>query len=122
MEEIQQQIRSRLERGEHRANLLLLGLGRFLSHDSKVKFLTEDRSKPSGNIGAFSNLGVWDSEKNMANEDSWLFCPPVVKGQLLGAGCVTFQNRLGLAIQPHPSMPSSRDIATDWMKRWVDGI
>jgi len=121
-EAIQQQILRRLERGEHRANHLLLELGRLLSHGAKKKFLTNDRSKPAGNIGAFSNLGVWDSEVLIETDDSWLFCPPVVRGQLLGAGCVTFQNRLSLAIQGHPGLFLSPDIASGWMKRWVEQL
>jgi hypothetical protein len=120
--EIQEDILRRFGRGEHRANYFYLGLGRFLNHGTKVKILTKDRSKPAGNIGAFSNLGVWDPEKKFATGDSWLFCPPVVAGQLLGAGCVTFRNRLGLAIQGHPGLPSSPGIASRWIQRWVDGI
>ena len=121
-EEIQKQIQRRLKNGEHRANYLLLGLGKFLSHESKVKFLIKDRSKPAGNIGAFSNLGVWDSKKKIKTEYSWLFCPPVVKGQLLAAGCVTFQNRLGLAIQAHPQLRVSSDTVHAWMTRWTGKI
>jgi desulfoferrodoxin (superoxide reductase-like protein) len=119
---IQKQILNRLRRGEHRANHLLLGLGKFLSHRAKVKFLRKDRSKRTGNIGAFSNLGVWDAEKKLKDDASWLFCPPVVKGQLLAAGCVTFQNRLGLTIQNHPKLPLSGNTVKTWMSRWVEGI
>ena len=122
VQEIQQQIRHSLARGEHRANHLLLGLGRFLSHDRKVGFLTKDRAKPAGSIGAFSNLGAWDAEKRIGTGHSWLFCPPVATGQLLGAGCVTFQNRLGLTIQGHASLSSTPEIATRWMERWLAGI
>lgn len=120
--EIQEDILNRFGRGEHRANYFYLRLGRFLGHKTKVGILTKDRSKPAGNIGAFSNLGVWDAGKKIATDDMWLFCPPVVAGQLLGAGCVTFQNRLGLAIQRHPGLTSSPEIASRWMQRWVDGI
>ena len=110
-EAIQGQIHLRLKRGEHRANHLLLMAGGILSHAGKVRFLTKDRAKPAGNIGSFSNLGVWDV--NHASGDGWLFCPPVVTGQLLGAGCVTFQGRLGLAIQ-------SRSMGL--MARWLELI
>jgi hypothetical protein len=122
-ENIQRQILRRLERGEHRANYLILKLGRFLSHKAKIKYLIKDRSKElNGNIGSFSNLGVWDPEKKIQTDDSWLFCPPVVSGQLLGAGCVTFQNRLGLVIQGNPRLCFPPDIAPGWMNRWVKGI
>lgn len=110
------------EQGEHRANFLMVQLGKFLSHSAKVKYLQNGRSKPEGNIGAFSNLGVWDPEKTIQTTDSWLFCPPVVAGQLLGAGCVTFHNRLGIVIQGNPRLGLSSEIASDWMNRWVKGI
>ena len=117
---IHQQLHRRLEEGEHQANQLLLGLGKFLSHAAKVGYLTKDRTKPAGNIGSFSNLGVWDTEKRIVTNDSWLFCPPVVRGQLLGAGCVTFQNRLGLSLQGHTHMPPL--VAGNLMKRWLCGL
>ena len=122
-ESVHKQILHRLKRGEHRANYLILKLGRLLTHKAKIKYLNKDRSKEvNGNIGAFSNLGVWDPEKKIQTDDSWLFCPPVVSGQLLGAGCVTFQNRLGLVIQGNPRLRFPPDIASDWMTRWVTSI
>lgn len=120
--EIQNQIHSRLKRGEHRAFYLLLALGRFLSHRAKVNLITRDRTKPAGNIGAFSNLGVWDPDKTIETSDFWLFCPPVVKGQLLGAGCVTFQGRLGLTIQSHSSLQNSPEIPKIWLNRILSSI
>ena len=121
-ENIQHKIRLRLARGEHRANYLVFCLGKFLTHQMKVKWVTKTRNKPKGNIGAFSNLGVWDSGKNIETTDSWFFCPPVCKGQLLGAGCVTFQNRLSLTIQAHPNLSDQPQIAKTWMERWVSAI
>ena len=120
--DIQRQIRHRLLRGEHRAVYFLLGLGRFLSHKTKVKLIIKGRNNPTGNIGAFSNLGVWDSEKAIDTNNAWFFCPPVVTGQLLGAGCVTFQNRLSLTIQAHPDLQNQPEIATTWMKRILASI
>ena len=111
---IHHQILQRLERGEHRANFLLLTLGGILSHQAKVNFLTKDRAKPAGNIGSFSNLGVWNIDETIADEDGWIFCPPVVTGQRLGAGCVTFNGRLSIATQGNSP--------TERMRRWVENI
>jgi NRPS condensation-like uncharacterized protein len=111
---INHQILQRLERGEHRANFLLLTLGGILSHQAKVNFLTKDRAKPAGNIGSFSNLGVWNIDETIADEDGWIFCPPVVTGQRLGAGCVTFNGRLSIATQGNSP--------TERMRRWVENI
>lgn len=114
---IHEKILYQLRRGEHRANHLLLNIGRILSHQTKVKLLNKDRTRPSGNIGAFSNLGVWNL-KDKTNEDGWVFCPPLVLGQLLAAGCVTFQGRLGLATQGK----SEKDTIEQRMRRWIDNI
>jgi NRPS condensation-like uncharacterized protein len=111
---IHQQILQRLERGEHRANFLLLTIGGILSHQAKVNFLTKDRKNPDGNIGSFSNLGAWNLDDQKHSEDGWIFCPPIVTGQRLGAGCVTFNGRLGIATQGDPT--------TSRMNHWVELI
>jgi hypothetical protein len=119
---IQQQLRRRLARGEHRANEILLDVGRWMSHETKVRWMARNRSKAAGSIGAFSNLGEWDAEKKIDTGDSWLFCPPVVTGQLLGAGCVTFQNQLGLTIQGCPGLADASETTSTWMRRWVSRV
>ena len=121
-EDIQQQIYNCLKRGEHRANYLMLCVGKLMSHQTKMRWIAKMRRKPKGNIGAFSNLGVWDSEKTIETKDSWFFCPPVCTGQLLGAGCVTFQNQFSLTIQAHSALSDHPEIANNWMNRWVSGI
>lgn len=120
--EIQRKIRHQFTLGEHRTKHLILKLGGFLNKRARVRFINKLRSNTKGNIGAFSNLGVWDSEKKIKNEDSWFFCPPVGKGQLLGAGCVTFQNRLSLTIQAHSDLSDKPELAKAWMQRWVDAV
>lgn len=121
-QELQQQMRERLRRGEHRAGAILMSLGRFMSASCCRRLLARDRAKDSGSIGAFSNLGNWDAQKALPTTDAWLFCPPVGGGQRLGAGCVTFQGRLGLVIQTHRQPSASGSIAQHWMNRWVEGI
>lgn len=122
VEAIHSQILRRLKRGEHRANQILMFLGGFLNHAQKVGFLMKDRIQEAGSIGSFSNLGVWDVGGNSKTGDAWLFCPPVVTGQLLGAGCVTFHGRLGITVQGSPTLSSTPEVATQWMGRWLDGI
>lgn len=119
---IQQQITQRLKRGEHRLNHLTLALTKFIPLKLKSFLLTKARSSSKGNIGAFSNLGVWDSQKTIDTTDSWLFCPPVCNGQLLAAGCVTFQKKLGLAIQTHPDIADSMNHSKKWLEKWQNLI
>jgi hypothetical protein len=120
--EIHQQILKRLADGEHRANFLLMELGKLLSHARRMRYLAQSRSKPAGNIGAFSNLGSWDPQKRIDSDDAWLFCPPLATGQRLAAGCVTFQNKLGLMIQTHRDPSGLQGLTKRWMERWVSQI
>ena len=120
---IHHQIHQRLKHGEHRANyLLMIGLGKVLSLESMIQLIHRDRQKPAGNIGAFSNLGNWQSGTSVDRRHFWLFCPPVAQGQLLGAGCVTYQGRLSLTLQTQASLPAKPALAKQWMQRWSNAV
>lgn len=119
---IQRGIRERLEQGEHRAKHLLLCMGKHLGRRTKKWLLCKSWDEPMGSIGAFSNLGVWDAGKVLATDDAWLFCPPLSKVQMLGAGCVTFQNRLSLMVQGNPELTEEDGVAEAWMDRWVASL
>lgn len=119
---IHRQLRDRLERGEHRATCLLMGLGKFFSQKCRQRLLARDRAKSTGTVGAFSNLGNWSPPGSQRSSDGWLFCPPLGGGQRLAAGCVTFQGRLGLVIQAHPDPVSGEKFAQGWLARWLDLI
>lgn len=121
-QDIQQQVAGRLARAEHRANYLLLKLGHLISHKVKLTYFQKNSTKVYGSIGSFSNLGVWDTGCELESRDSWLFCPPVMTGQLLGAGCVTFRNRLALTLQIHSGIENSEQKAKRCMQRWVEAI
>jgi hypothetical protein len=80
---------------------------------------------PEWYLGGFSNLGDWDAEKKITAPDclgGWVFTPPVLRCQLLGAGCVTFQNRLSITIQVHPELTTSSAVPEAWVKNWVKEI
>lgn len=119
---LHQQMTTRLERGEHLANFTLMNLGRFFSHRLKQRLLVRSRSKIEGNIGAFSNLGSWSPELSSDTDEAWLFCPPMVTGQRLAAGCVTFHHRLSLMLQTRTSATISDDLAQRWVTRWQEHI
>jgi len=120
-QEIHRRVRRQLGRGEHRANHLLLLLGGILGHRAKVRVIRQSRTRPAGNIGSFSNLGVWNPQGSQFADDGWVFCPPVVSGQLLAAGCVTFNGRLGIATHGIPAMVSPAERMAEWVRRIRQG-
>jgi hypothetical protein len=119
--DVHQSIYSRLAAGEHWANWYAYSAGRFSSPKIKKYLLKSDKAMAQWNLGGFSNLGDWDPEKKITNTDcvgDWLFSPPTLRCQLIGAGCVTFQNRLSLTIQAHPDFTTNPAVAKSWMQHW----
>jgi hypothetical protein len=87
--------------------------------------LDKELAMSQWSLGGFSNLGDWDPEKNIVQPGcggGWLFCPPVLRCQLVGAGCVTFQNRLSLTIQTHPELTTEPEVPKGWVQNWIKEI
>jgi hypothetical protein len=123
--DIHQNIYQALGRGEHWATWYSYQSGWLLSHGIKKRLVSAGLGMAESYIGGFSNLGDWDPEKkiNQAGcEGGWLFCPPVLRCQPLGAGCVTFQNRLSITIQAHPELTTDKSIPQAWVHNWVREI
>ena len=123
--DIHQNIYSALGTGEHLANWQMYQLGRFMTAGMRRSVASSNWAFSQCNLGGFSNLGDWDPEKRITQPDcvgGWLFCPPVLRCQALGAGCVTFQNRLGLTVQAHSSLTNDPGVVKAWVQDWVKEI
>ena len=123
--DVHRSIYDALGRGEHWANWYAYDVGRPLTSSMRKFLLKRDLAMSQWNLGSFSNLGDWDADKTINRsecEGAWLFAPPVLRCQLLGAGCVTFQNRLSLTIQAHPELTTNPAITQGWVQNWVKEI
>lgn len=122
LREVEDHIHGALRRGEHWGAWKGYGATQFLPALAKRQIIRKDRVLSQWNIGGFSNLGVWDPECKVTHRDltgSWLFCPPVLRCQMIGAGCITFQNRLSLLLQIHPELSTSPEVSKRWMRNWL---
>ncbi len=125
VDDIHHNIYAALGRGEHWANWYAYQSGRILSAGMRKYLVATGRAMSEWHLGGFSNLGDWDAEKKITFADcqgGWLFCPPVLRCQLVGAGCLTFQNRLSLVIQVHPELTTSSAVPRTWVQNWVKEI
>jgi hypothetical protein len=125
VKDVHRNIYRSLAGGEHWANWYAYTAGRPLSAGIKKYLLVSDKAMSQWNLGGFSNLGDWDAEKRITVPDcagDWLFSPPVLRCQLVGAGCVTFQNRLTITMQAHPDLTTHPEVAETWMQNWVKEI
>lgn len=125
VQKIHREIYEKIRRGEHWANWKAYELTRSLPHRIKKHLIETNRAMIQWNIGSFSNLGVWDPDKKI--QDSfcsvpWVFAPPVLRCQLIGAGCITFQGQLGIMLQSHPALTVSEQFAAEWVSSWVEQI
>lgn len=125
VKEVHRHIYETLQKGHHCANWKAFSASRFTSPSLKRHLINSDRAVSQWSLGGFSNIGAWDPEKKITQEKSkgpWLFCPPVLRTQLIGAGCVTFQGKLSLTLQLHPDLTTSPEVAQRWMQNWVNEI
>jgi len=123
--DIHRNIYSALGRGEHWANWYSYQATNWTSVGMKKFMIQRNLAMSQWNLGSFSNLGDWDPEKAITQPDcagGWLFAPPVLRCQLIGAGCVTFQNRLSLTIQAHPDLTTSPNVTCAWLQNWIKEI
>ncbi|MFD0892012.1 hypothetical protein KBB96_11345 [Luteolibacter ambystomatis] len=125
VKDVHRHIYDALGKGQHCGNWKALNATGWTSEATKQKMLNMDRATLQWSLGGFSNLGVWDREKAITAETCqgpWLFSPPVLSSQLVGAGCITFQGRLSLTLQIHPDLTTSPEVAAKWMRTWVREI
>ncbi len=123
--DIHRHIYGALGRAEHWANWYAYQSGKFLGMGMKRALIRTEKCTSQWNLGGFSNLGDWDAEKQIGQDGCtgpWLFCPPVLRFQLIGAGAVTFQNRLSVTIQAHPELTTSSNTLWVWIQTWVKEI
>lgn len=123
--DVHRNVYAALRSGEHWANWQMYLLGRFVSAGIRRYLVASGLGASQWNLGGFSNLGDWDREKEITQPDcqgGWLFCPPVLRILAIGAGCATFQNRLSLTIQAHPTLTTDPAVCRLWVANWVREI
>jgi NRPS condensation-like uncharacterized protein len=124
-QDIHRNIYKSLGRGEHWANWYAYHTGKFITHGLRKFLIQVEKCTSQWNIGGFSNLGDWDPDKQITQAGCagpWFFAPPVLRMQAIGAGCVTFQNRLTLTIQVHPELTTNSKVPQAWMQNWIKEI
>jgi hypothetical protein len=123
--EIQKRIYNALRKREHFAVWKGFAATQNTSAETKKRLINATRATSQWSVGGFSNLGEWDCGNDIAAEDcqgDWLFAPPVLRFQMIGAGCVTFKGRLTLTLQVHPELTTSPEVASEWLRSWVREI
>jgi hypothetical protein len=123
--DIHEHIYAALATGEHWANWMAYHSGKLFSAGMRRWLIVKERCMSQWNLGSFSNLGDWDPDRRLTESGclgSWLFCPPVLRCQPVGAGCVTFQNRMSLTVQVHPEVTVSSGIPWEWLHNWIKEI
>jgi hypothetical protein len=123
MHDIHRNVYAALASGEHWANWYAYRSGNLFSAGMRRWLIASERCMSQWNLGSFSNLGDWDPEKRTSDtQRGWFFCPPVLRCQPVGAGCVTYQNRLSLTLQAHPELTVNPQVPAGWLQAWIREI
>lgn len=123
--DVHRNIYDALGRGEHWANWRMYLMGRFMTASMRRLVVASGWGTSQYLIGSFSNLGDWDPECQITQPDCqgpWVFTPLSFRCLHIAAGCVTFQNRLSLAIQVHPCVTSEPAVPQTWIHNWIKEI
>lgn len=123
--EVQQHIYRAIHKGQHLAAWMGFDVSRNFSTQLRKRIIRANRATSQWSVGCFSNLGEWDSRREITAKPclgDWFFSPPVLRSQMIGAGCVTFQGRLTLTLQIHPDLTTAPEVAVEWMRSWVREI
>ncbi len=125
VQDLHREIYRRLDRGEHWAAWKGYSATRLLPQALKRLALKTDRAMTQWNLGLFTNLGNWDPEKTITHDEyrgAWVLLATVLRCQLVGAACMTFQGRLSLSLQVHPDLTTSPEVPKRWLKAWMERI
>lgn len=123
--QVHRRIYDALGKGQHMAAWKGFTATRLTTPQIKIRMIETSRATSQWSVGAFSNLGVWDPQKEITASEcmgDWLFAPPCLRFQMVGAGCVTFRGRMTLTLQIHPELTTSPIVADEWLRSWVREI
>src|SRR5207244_3706126 len=117
LNQLQRQISRLKGSAYHWGAWLALHVGRLIGAEAMRRDLRERQAKNLGGTGIFSNLGVWE----VRDAGSWVFCPAVTRSEPVGAGCITMNGRMALAIQLHDGFGADLAASVALLEAWQRG-
>ncbi len=101
-------------RAYHWGSWLALNAGRLLGRAGMRRDMRNRERRNHGWTGIFSNLGVWE----VAGSDPWIFCPAISRVHPVGAGCITMNGRMALALQLHDALRANLRTSHALLDAW----
>lgn len=119
---VHEQMNILLRKYAHWANWWQLNLIKFMGMRAATFMLQNTIMKLENAAGTFSNLGIWNCTKENFEEENWFFCPPVFSFMPVGAGCITWNGQLTLAVQLHHVLSNKPETTQNFMNEWLRQI
>jgi hypothetical protein len=111
---LQGQISQLKHRGYHWGAWLALNAGRLIGREAMRRDMRNKERQNHGWTGIFSNLGVW----RVPGSGPWIFCPAISRVHPVGAGCITMNGRMALAIQLHEGFGADLRTSYHLLEEW----
>lgn len=116
--QVQETVNKLKARGFHWGMWIMLHLGRLLGAEGMRKDIRKREKQHHGVTGMFSNLGSWD----IPGGHHWIFCPATTRVYPIGAGCVTMNGRMALALQLHDALGMDFRETDSLLERWRQAV
>ncbi len=99
-------------------------MGKFLPHKLS-RFFQKDMEKKNPHIGCFTNIGYWHhnnphAKRNM--HEGWVVVPTTNHSNPVGAGTITWNRRLSIALEFHPSLQVTYQETVGIFERWKSAV
>lgn len=98
----------------------------FVKLPTKInRWLQKDSEKRNPAIGCFTNLGHWHHCKPNSpvnDKEGWVIVPTANHANPVGAGAITWNGRLSIALEIHPSLQSSEEESQHIFEAWKKAI
>jgi hypothetical protein len=114
MIQLQGRIDESKRRAYHWGAWLMLNAGKLTGAAALRKDIRNREKNEHGWTGIFSNLGVWATP----GAGSWVFCPAISRVYPVGAGCITMNGCMALAIQLHDAFGANLRPAYSLLEAW----
>ncbi len=89
------------------------------------RLFQKDMERKNPHIGCFTNIGSWHHSiphMPMNADEGWVVVPTTNQSNPVGAGTITWNRRLSIALELHPSLRASPEETEDIFIRWKEKV
>lgn len=122
--EVHAEVQKRFQRGDHWGAWWGAQIGRYIGRKGMVKIRQKWIDRRHNWVGTLTNMGSWPMANSVKTGtlnpyEAWLIVAPVTRHYPVGAGVMTWNGKLGIALQLHQALTSDFESTQKVFKLWL---